>query len=424
MTPWLDWAQQYPNESAVVWADSVESVQSVLRSSDASIRVAGAGHSFSPLLGGAEVLLRVDRIAGVHGTSRDGTRATVGAGTRLRDLNAQLHDKGLALRNLGDIDVQSVAGATATATHGTGRELPCLSADIRALEFVDAQGDVHRLTDNDAVCAARVGLGSIGVITSVELDVVPSFRLHRRTWSEPLGTTLESAGHRWRTHRNYEFFIIPNSGYALSITHDLTDADVRNGAKGDDDKAVRDLRLARTLLGWAPRLRRKVLQREIARFPAEDSVDYSWRLLASERNVRFKEMEYHLPVATAMPVISEVVELIERTRADVFFPIEVRMTAGDDSWLSPFFDGPRISVAVHAWYRDEDDFMFDVLEPIFLAAGGRPHWGKLHSLTAQGVAQLYPRFDDFVALRDQWDPDGRFLNPHTRALFAGSDVHR
>jgi len=408
----------------MVSVDSPSTVQDLLATTPGNVRVAGAGHSFTPLLTGADMVLNLDDYQGIVTIDAAGQTVTVRAGTRLRTLNAQLHEHGLAMRNLGDIDVQSIAGATATATHGTGARLPCMAAEVTGLELVRADGEIVQLGqgDPDLVQGARVAVGCLGVITAMDLNVVPSYRLHRRTWSEPVDVALASAMQRWEDHRNYEFFYIPFSGYVLSITHDLTEDPIRRGEKGDDDKAVRDLRLARTLLGWAPALRRAVLRREISRFPAEDSVDYSWKLLASERNVRFKEMEYHLPVDVALALLPEIISLIERDRRDVFFPIEVRQTAADDSWLSPFNDGPRISIAVHAWYRDEHQFMFDTLEPLFLAAGGRPHWGKLHSLEMSQLAALYPRFGDFVDLRDQWDPKGRFLNPHTAQMFTSSDV--
>jgi FAD-linked oxidoreductase len=418
---WLDWARQYPLDSSVVYARSTEEVQRIVSSGDSRIRVTGAGHSFTPLLSNSQLLLNVDQCSGVVDISPDDQRVTVGAGTRLYDLNAQLHDHGLALRNLGDIDVQSVAGATATATHGTGQQLKCLAAEITAIELVNAQAEVTSINGDVAelLHAGQVALGCLGVITAVELNVVPSYRLHRRTWSEPVEQTLQAAQSRWDRHRNFEFFYIPFTGYALAITHDVTDAPVRAGAQGDDDKAVRDLRRARTALKWVPRARTRVLRREIARFPAEDSVDYSWRLLASARNERFKEMEYHLPVDTALDAFNAVRDVIERDHPEVFFPIEVRKTAADDAWLSPFHGGPRISVAVHADYRDDHHALFAAVEPIFRRAGGRPHWGKMHALDATELASRYPRFDDFVDVRRQWDPEGRFLNPYTESLFGG-----
>ena len=424
MADWLDWGQQYPREAPVVIASSVSQVQSALRSSAGPVRPIGAGHSFSPLVVSHGTILSLDGYSGVEWVDTESMRARVRAGTRLHELTAALHEHGLAMRNLGDIDVQSIAGATATATHGTGKELPCLSTEIESLEIVRADGEVVQIDRSDPglLRAARVSLGALGVVTAVELQVVDAHRLHRRTWSEPLAQIVERANQLWDEHRNFEFFYIPFSGYGLCITHDITEEPARHGPKGDDDKAVTDLRRARALLGWSPTLRRKVIRREMARFPAEDAVDYNWRLLASARNVRFREMEYHLPPDQAMEVLGEVIAYIEANRRDVFFPIEVRQTAGDDGWLSPFNDGNRISIAVHSWFEDDHQFMFDALEPIFLAAGGRPHWGKMHSLGAQQLAEMYPRWDDFAELREQWDPRGVFLNAHLARMFAGAHV--
>lgn len=422
---WLDWGQQYPREAPLVVASSLADVQRVLAATTGAVRTVGAGHSFTPLLTGAGVVLSLDGYKGIVDVDTLACRARVRAGSRLHELTSQLHDYGLGFRNLGDIDVQSIAGATSTATHGTGRGLPCLSAEILALEIVRADGDVVEVradADPELLAAARVALGALGVITQVELQLVPAHKLHRRTWSEPIGDLIESAPQRWDDHRNFEFFYIPFSGYGFGITHDITEAPARQSSKGDDDKAVHDLRRARTLLGWSTTLRRKVIQREVSRFPAEDSVDYNWRLLASERNVRFREMEYHLPLDTALPVLAEVIDLIETQCTDVFFPIEVRQTASDDGWLSPFNDGNRISIAVHSYYQDDHQFMFDLIEPVFLAAGGRPHWGKMHSLGAVELAQMYPRFHDFVALREQWDPHGRFLNAYLAQVLGGVRV--
>ena len=265
--------------------------------------------------------------------------------------------------------------------------------------------------------ATRVSLGALGVITHVDFQVVEAHRLHRRTWSEPLADMLASAHERWREHRNFEFYHIPFSDYCLGISHDITDEPVRPGPKGDEDKAVHDLRLARNLLGWWSGLRRLMIRREIARFPAEDAIDYNWKLLATERGVRFREMEYHLPVDAGLDALREVIRIIETKRPDVFFPIEVRQTAGDDSWLSPFQGGNRISVAVHSWFRDDHSFMHSLIEPVFLAAGGRPHWGKMHGLEREKLAMLYPDFERFDALRREWDPQGKFLNDHLKRLF-------
>ena len=423
MAQWLDWARQYPLVTPPVVADSLTAVQVLVAGSDA-VRPMGAGHSFAPLLTGGGTLLSLAGHTGIERIDHARRRARVRAGSRIHQLSAALHEEGLALRNLGDIDRQTIAGATATATHGTGRDLPCLSAEIRGLQIVRADGEVVELgADHDLLPAARVSLGALGVVTAVDLEVVPAHRLHRRTWSEPLASILETAPDRWAEHRNFEFFYVPHSDHGVCVSHDITEAPVRRGPTADDDAALRALRWARTLLSWAPAVRRRIILREMARLPVEDAVDFSWRLLTHSRTMRFREMEYHLPVAAALPAVREVVQRIERDRPEVFFPIEVRQTAGDDGWISPFGDGPRISIAVHVWERDDHAFLYDLLEPLFLAAGGRPHWGKLHSLSHDRLAALYPRFADFAALREAWDPTGKFLNAHLARMF-GHDHDR
>ncbi len=420
-THWIDWGRQYSAaENPVQTPRNLDELRLLLGSSEGAIRPIGAGHSFSPLVSGGGRVVSLDNFAGIRAIDHERMQVRVGAGTRLRDISRALHGEGLAFRNLGDIDSQSIAGATATATHGTGAKLPCLSAEIAALEILRADGNLLEIdseSDPDLLNAARVSLGALGIVTEVAFNVVESHKLYRRTWSEPLPVILEKAFDLWAAHRNFEFFYIPFSGYGLCMTHDLTDEPVRVGPKGDDDAAVHDLRRARTYLGWWQGMRSRIIKRELARFPAEDCVDYNWRLLSSERNVPFREMEYHLPVETALQTLQTIAGLIEKKCRDVFFPIEVRQTAGDGGWLSPFNDGNRISVAVHSWYRDRHDFLFDLLEPVFLAAGGRPHWGKLHSLGRHQFDALYPDFGRFCDLRAEWDPAGRFLNPHLEKLF-------
>ncbi|MFZ2101196.1 MAG: D-arabinono-1,4-lactone oxidase [Oricola sp.] len=422
---WLDWGRQYPaDRTRIEMPASLDELRATVAEAATTVRPIGAGHSFSPLVATGATVVCLDRFKGVESIDRDRKVARVRAGSRLKELTAALHAEGLAFRNLGDIDVQSIAGATATATHGTGATLPCLSAEIAGLQIVRADGSIVIIdgeTEPDLLMAARVSLGALGVVTHVDFRVVEAHRLHRKTWSMPLTEVLSSAHDLWRAHRNFEFFYIPFSDYCLCITHDVTDEPSRAGPKGDDDKAVNDLRLARSLLGWSGRLRRFVIRRELSRFPAEDAVDYNWKLLASERNVRFREMEYHLPPETALDALGEVIRLIEARRRDVFFPVEVRQTAGDDSWLSPFQGGSRISIAIHSWWKDEHAFMHSLLEPVLLAAGGRPHWGKMHGLGKDRLQSLYPDFSRFNALRREWDPEGKFLNEHLTKLFGGVD---
>jgi FAD/FMN-containing dehydrogenase len=149
----------------------------------------------------------------------------------------------------------------------------------------------------------------------------------------------------------------------------------------------------------------------------EDAVDEGWKLLSNERPVRFNEMEYHVPLDAHMAALREVLAAIERHRPDVFFPIEARVIDRDDAWLSPFYDRVSGSIAVHTYYKDDCEFLFELIEPIFRRFGGRPHWGKLHSLKAADFAALYPRWKEACAVRAAVDPQGRMLNDHLREVF-------
>ena len=177
-----------------------------------------------------------------------------------------------------------------------------------------------------------------------------------------------------------------------------------------------DLKWLRDWAGFSNWLRRRLAQSAMSSLKPEESVEEAWKLLSNERDIRFNEMEFHLPREEQITALREVLAAIEARRPDVFFPIEVRSIAPDDAWLSPFHDRESGSLAVHAYYKDDYKFLFELIEPILRRHGGRPHWGKLHSLTARELSALYPRWKDAMDVRQTLDPAGRLLNPYLRRL--------
>jgi FAD-linked oxidoreductase len=266
--------------------------------------------------------------------------------------------------------------------------------------------------------AARVSLGSLGIITQVQLKTSAATRVHRRVWLESFDEALAKAEARWNTHRNFEFYVVPFTGLVANITHDETKEPARPRGDETDSAFLDALKTLRNLLGFSNALRKEAAQLLLASTPPEEAIDDGWKLLSTERPVRFNEMEFHLPAEVQLKALREVVAAIERERSDVFFPIEVRRIAPDDAWLSPFQGAPRGSVAVHAYYKDDYQFFFSLIEPIFRKYGGRPHWGKLNSLRGADFAALYPRWKEFGELRKQLDPEGRLLNGYLKTLFA------
>ena len=390
----------------------------MLKTAAAPIRPVGAGHSFTALAPTTGALVSLDALSGIVGW--DGDEAIVLAGTRLGALGAALAAKGRAMANLPDINKQSLAGALATATHGTGSRLQALHGDVTGLRLVTPDGrviDCDATREADIFQAARVSLGALGVISQVRLKTIPNRRVRRKVWIEPFPDALAQAEARWARHRNFEFYAVPFTGLAVGISHDETD-DPAEARGPDQDTAFLDaLKGLRNLLGFSTPLRKAAARTLLAGAKPETAVDEGWKLLSTERPVRFNEMEFHLPADVQLKALEEVMAAIEKERPDVFFPIEVRRIAADEAWLSPFQGGARGSVAVHTHYKDDFAFLYELIEPIFRRHGGRPHWGKLHTLRDRQLAGLYPRWDDFLKVRAELDPQGRMLNPYLKGLF-------
>ena len=422
--PWRNWSgSQQCLPAARIAPASVAELQELIARGKGVVRAVGAGHSFSALVPTDGTIVSLSRLSGVLSHDSEALQATLWAGSRLGDIGAPLEQAGQALINMPDIDEQTLAGSLATATHGTGTGIGCMSTFIEGLQLVDARGelvDCDRQRNAQLFDAARVSLGSLGIITQVRLQNVAPYRLRRETvWREfeEMLTIAESEADK---HRNFEFYYVPFSGMGFTDTHDITTEAVSSTEKLDGNEGARDLQLARDWLENMPRLRQMVLGTYMKTLGDEVTIENSWKNYASERNVRFNEMEYHLPRENGLQALREVRTALETQHPEVFFPIEVRFVKGDDIWLSPFYQRDCCSIAVHRYFDEDYTPYFRTIEPIFRKYHGRPHWGKLNSLQQQDFRSLYPRWDDFVEVRREMDPQGRFLNPYLASLFASS----
>ncbi len=384
------------------------------------VSVAGSGHSFTeaPMTAGA--MIHVEALSGVIDADPSSKLVKVGGGTVLADLNEELARLGLAMENLGDIDRQTIAGAISTGTHGTGARLRNISAQVEAIELVLAGGDVRELTaaaDPDLLRAARVGVGALGAISAVTLRCVPAFTLHRVDAPWPREEVLDAFQERADANDHFELFTFPYSDSALVLERNRTDA--QPCPRGRAVAFLNDV----VLENWAleaisasgklfpaaiPRLSR--LAARLA--SGSRATDRSDRVFANERRVRFTEMEYGVPREHGPEVVRRVVEWVRANRYPVFFPIELRVTAADDAFLSPSHERDTAYVAVHQYRGMEWRPYFEAVEEIMNAYGGRPHWGKRHFQTAETLAPRYPRWADFRAARDELDPSRVFTNEY------------
>ncbi|MCB1691013.1 MAG: FAD-binding protein [Halioglobus sp.] len=419
--PWRNWSGSQQCVPALRSAPAtVAELQELIASASGTVRAVGAGHSFTPLVPTDGTIVSLSRLSGLVNHDPKSMQATLWAGSRLGDIGQPLETAGQALINMPDIDEQTLAGCLATATHGTGTNIGCMPTFVEGLQLVDARGD---LVDCDAnnnpelFQAAKVSLGVLGVVTQVRLQNVAPYRLRRETVWREFDEILEIADGMADKHRNFEFYYIPFSGMGFTDTHDLTDEPLGSTEKIDSNDSVEDLKLARDWLeGW-PRLRELILSSVIKTLSDEVTVESSWKNYISERNVRFNEMEYHLPREHGLQAMREIRTVLETQHPEVFFPIEVRYIKGDDIWLSPFHQRDTCSIAVHRYFEDDYKPYFKSIEPIFRKYNGRPHWGKLNTLRRDDFRKLYPRWDDFIEVRRAIDPGGRFLNPYLAGLF-------
>lgn len=392
------------------------------RADGLTVKPIGSGHSFTGIAVAPGVQLDLSDLAGLTRVDASSGLVTLAAGTRLHDASALLHEHGLAFENLGDIDVQSISGAVSTGTHGTGRAFGGLATQLRAVTLATADGRLLSIspTENAELWpAARLGLGALGVLVDLTVQTVPTFVLAADEHPEPLDAVLDDWPNRSAQADHVEFYWFPHTRLALTRNNTRLPADAPRTPPGpvqrwfDDELLGNGLyevlcRIGSIAPGTVPGINRLASRVAFTRQVA----DYSHRIFATERKVRFRELEYSVPLEAVGSVLRELDRVIEQNGWRVTFPVEVRATAPDDVWLSTAFGRPSSYIAVHRYIRDDHTPYLAAVERILRAHDGRPHWGKLHSRTADDLRPAYPHFDDFVAVRDRLDPDRVFTNPY------------
>lgn len=421
---WVNWAgDQSCRPARIVSPGSRDELTAAVVAAVAEgerVRVAGSGHSFTGAALTDGVLLRVEALRGVLDADPASGLVRVGGGTVLADLGEELAELGLAMENLGDVDRQTIAGAISTGTHGTGARLRNLSAQVEGLELVLADGTVRRLgaaTDPELLRAARIGLGALGVVTAVTLRCVPAFDLLRVDSPHPREEVLGSFEERAAAHAHFELFTFPYSDLALVLERNRLEGSPRPRdrlAAFLNDVVLENWALeALAATGRAIPALIPTLSRLAGRLATGGRTsDRSDRIFANERRVRFTEMEYALPREHGPEAARRVIEWVRANRYPVFFPIEMRVSAGDDASLSPAHGRDSAYVAVHQYRGMEWRPYFEAVEAIMDDYGGRPHWGKRHFQTAATLAPRYPAWEEFQRARDALDPGRTFSNEY------------
>ncbi|RIJ71090.1 FAD-binding protein [Nakamurella silvestris] len=424
---WANWTgDERCDPSVILRPTSVEEVAALVRSAadtGTPVRVVGSGHSFSDLVLTDGIMVDLSGLTGLLRVEAGTGLVRVAAGTTLAELNVLLDRHGLAMPNLGDIDHQTLAGAISTGTHGTGARLGNLATQVTAIQLVAADGTIHELTgQDDALTAARIGLGSLGIITAYTLKVVPAFHLRAQSGpmavSELLGRLTEFVD----GNDHFEFYYFPHAPTALAKLNNRSQEPLRRPTKVRQfvevdllENQALDLvcRVGRRLPAQIPRFNRMVT----GFLTPASRVEVSHRAFVSHRSIRFTETEWSIPREACADMLRDIQHVIERQGLAVNFPLEVRFVAGDQaSDLSPVYGRDSAYIAAHMYRNMNWRPYFAAVQEIALGYGGRPHWGKRHQLDAARLADLYPAWEQFQQARRKFDPTGLFANNHIRRV--------
>jgi FAD-linked oxidoreductase len=427
LIPWRNWSGgQSCLPAARLAPKNLDELTQVVRQAPGKIRPVGSAHSFSALVPTDGTLLSLSYFTGLLDHDRQTLQAEFAAGTPMSRMGTPLKDIGQALQNMADIDYQTLAGAISTSTHGTGKDFQSYSAHVCGLQLVAANGDV---LDCDAsrhpevFSAARVSLGALGVATRVRLQNRPAYRLRERQWIAKTEELLEDLDKNTRENQHWEMLVVTHSDYALSIALNETGDPVTPLVPADEEGGNEFVTLIEKIDKYAsdfPDLRRTMLNnlRHLASF--DDRVGDSFDIYANVRTVRFNEMEYSVPAEYGPACLREILKLIQDKDLRTWFPIEYRYVKADDIPLSMFEGRDSCSISVHQHYQMDHHNFFAAIEPIFWKYNGRPHWGKLHTLNAKNLQSLYPRWQEFIQVRQALDPSGKFLNAHLSSILGVS----
>jgi FAD/FMN-containing dehydrogenase len=397
---WTNWAGNHSCQARVAAPASEQEVVAEVRRALAAgtcLRVAGAGHSVTPVVVNGGTVLETAGLRGITAIDAERRLVTALPGTTVGEFGDPLWAAGLALGNQGDIDTQTIAGAVGTGTHGSGNALPSFSATLRACRIVNGHGEVVEIDESQPglLRAAQVAVGMLGVMTSLTLEVEAAYRLSERIEHRPFADVLAGWDELFAGHRHFSFFWLPSEesaalyGLPTPPGHRMTDTCYVKVY----DEAGDDL--------------------------LDGRVDRSYRIYPmAEFEPNFYELEYFVPRERGREAVEAMRELMLASQPDAIFPLEVRSVAADEAYLSSNYRRATTVLSVSGVPGTDYWSYLRAVDRLLGEFDARVHWGKLHFLTPEQLAERYPESARFIALRRELDSRGIFLNDHLRPLFA------
>lgn len=423
--PWSNWSgMERCQPSKRVAPASETELAELIGQSKQTIRFVGSGHSFNALVPTDQTLVSLARLTGIESIDKPARQANIWAGTTLSELGEPLWKNGLSIPNMPDIDRQALAGAIATSTHGAGDRFGSLSSTVTQMRLINARGEIVECSADknpELFQAARTNLGALGAVTQIKLQVADSLKLKRRQWIMPFEEAIERLDELRSENRNFEFFALPHTDYVFAIIHNETDEEPNIESRYASEDSYETFRLMSKVYDWVPGFMRNRLGNMAARtVEPEVEVARAFEIFSNVRDIRHSEMEYSVPAELAPACIREMMETIRKENINIVFPIEYRYVKADDIWLSPFYGRSSCTISIHQFIDRDHRPYFDRMEAILRKYEGRPHPGKMHSLSHKEFAALYPRWNDFLQVREEMDPQGKFLNDFLRKVLGVS----
>jgi FAD-linked oxidoreductase len=385
------------------------------------VRLRGSGHSWTGLIESKDYFLHLDELQGIMDVNPENKTVKAKAGTKLSLFGNEAFRFNLAMENQGDINKQSIAGATSTGTHGTGITLQSVANQIEAMTLINGKGEEVTINPSSPYYqAARLSVGSLGILTDITFKLRDAYKLKVETFAEDFDSSLKSFSERLKNNRHLEMFYFPVGDWSLTkMMNETTDAPTPKGLGKKLNEIVLENWLYTQLNRIASSTGRYQLIDKVMRTFVSHEIKTDWSHLAfpTERSFKFMEMEYNLPVEKFESVMAEMRSVIKQKKFQTLFPVEIRFVKKDPIWLSPAYDRDSVYFAVHTYISEDYRPYFDCMEAIFQKHGGRPHWGKWHTMNAEKLRKVYPKFDDFLKVRAEFDPQGIFLNDHLKNIF-------
>lgn len=425
---WRNWSQSvHCRVSTYAEPHTLEELSAVVRTgvqSGKTIRVVGAGHSFTPLVATSDLLISIRHLTGIESIDYKQHLATVWGGTNLKTLGRHLMDVGYAMENLGDINAQTIAGAISTGTHGTGAMLGNLSTQVVGMTVLKANGcllEINEIENKEFLQAAQVSLGMLGIIVKVTLRVLPAYSLIAESYRLSLNDCLQQIDRLKAKHRNFEFYWFPYTKTVQVKTMNFSHEQSIGKQKQKMFKKV----VVENGVFWAmsevsrliPRSAKAISALSAVAVPVGSEKNDSHILYVTPRLVKFNEMEYSVPEDALPEIVWEMDQVIQKKRFSVHFPVECRFVKADDIWLSPSYRRHSAYIAVHMYKGMDFKQYFQSMEEIFRHYEGRPHWGRMHTMEYEGLEAAYPKLMDFMRLRNQFDEQDVFANAYLKSLF-------